>query len=42
MDVNVQAEDAWRALLAEFIAPEPADMSHVPGGRSGYNVETDS
>jgi hypothetical protein len=42
MDVSVQAESSWRSILAEFIAPEPADASHFPGaGGRRWNIETD-
>lgn len=38
MEIN----QAWSGLLAEFTAPEPADMDHLPAhGRSSYNINSD-
>ena len=40
-DVMTQANDGWRSLLAEFLDPGEADMSHVPS-RSGYGYDINS
>jgi hypothetical protein len=41
-EVSSQAASQYNSLLAEFIAPEPADMSHflLSGGR--YSIDSDS
>lgn len=41
--VEVRAEKSWRSLVAEFLDPGEADLSHVPGKRgSGYDITSDS
>jgi hypothetical protein len=41
-DVLTEASAQWDGLLAQFIAPEPADMSHLPGTRRGsYSIDSD-
>lgn len=42
-DVEMQARDNWRSLIAEFLDPGEADLSHAPGKRrSGYEITSDT
>jgi hypothetical protein len=41
-DLREAAKSSWSSLLAEFIAPREADLTHVPGStRNGYSIESD-
>lgn len=37
-----RAEATYRALLNDAFTVTPNDMSHAPGGRSRWNINTDS
>ena len=42
-DVMMQVNNNWRSLVAEFLDPGEADLSHVPGKRiGGYDINSDT